>query len=334
MGAAAGRTVMRKRIKASLAVLATCVLVVAYRIVLDTIAEGYAQGNSQGYEAVAKDMRKSLLEPHIAAAVAAPVDNGHPVTRTLHVFLHIPTTGGTSVRKLLLLQGIPVMEYGKVHAPTQSDLQKLSKLCALPDQHVVLEGHLSASDLHSLPNRAHCGGRTVRVMLLLREPLSRVVSWMKHQSTGEDYDTFVHGQLTKSVSQNILNRMVYQLGDTAELHMHNKNETHVMEAARALIKSASVILFTPTIDECWQHLLDCIHSQAKAAPHKVMHSNNHAKEKTQAARTLSAAQLGHLHARVHLDEALWEWVLEWARAKTGNPAFNGKRGCLELCNGN
>merc|ERR1711865_27919 len=87
------RTVTRKRIKASVVVLATCVLAVAFTVStgrlkivfqsqpdtlsgnIDTTAQGYAQG----YVGV-EDMRKSLLESPTAAATAL-VANGHTVAR-------------------------------------------------------------------------------------------------------------------------------------------------------------------------------------------------------------------------------------------------------------
>ena len=235
-----------------------------------------------------------MLSTKPSAATFSMLSN-KPSTATF--FYHVPTTGGRSLVGAMKTLGVAYVQMGNVQDVKDSAFDAvLRAACKSNRSDVFVDGHYS---LESNLAARLCPTRKVRNVVLLREPISRAISWIEHQmQTSKSWPSSADSD-DKSVLINIENRFTFQLGGAAHVYPRPSDATRQYAAAQSLIKRSHV-LFTPDLDEAIRLLFQRCDKKNGTVPHV----------KSPPKRKVTPAMRERIVALNKLDIALYKWALQ------------------------
>ena len=191
--------------------------------------------------ATARHHQESLSLPTIATKPLSEL--------TATFFYHVPTSGGRSLASVMDKMGpsVRLVNMGLIVNAEDTPRMKPSLISACNDttvQDVFVYGHYLARDnLETL-----CRPRKIRYVVVLREPVQRVTSWILNQATDELRDQFMRNVTNELNTANIANRVTYQLGGNADELRQQSNATSVYAAAMRRLDQCHVLFMSDMRD--------------------------------------------------------------------------------------
>eukprot|EP00038_Savillea_parva_P026467 m.54415 g.54415 ORF g.54415 m.54415 type:complete len:313 (+) comp7524_c0_seq1:371-1309(+) len=168
---------------------------------------------------------------------------------TATFFYHVPTSGGRSLASVMDKMGpsVRLVNMGLYTNAEDTPRMTPSLISACNDttvQDVFVYGHYLARDnLETL-----CRPRRIRYVVVLREPVQRVTSWVLHQATDELRDQFMRNVTNWLNTANIENCVTYQLGGNTDEFRQRSNATSVYAAAMRRLNQCHVLFMSDMRD--------------------------------------------------------------------------------------